>query len=279
MEEKSGNEHILNASRDSREASLSNLNNKNSSKKNIIIAVITLIAIAAIIALILVIVLRKSSDDSEDKLVTGIISCVYDISSNMTETKILGDEFHKTSELNIYINGNKIKFSKVYKFPIYGINKVEFKLYNSINMSYMFKGVSSLKSVEMISSNNEKIVSMLSTFENCINFESILISGFSANELKTMKKSFYKTNLKSIDLINFNTNNLEDISYMFASTSLEEFEFPNINTENVVDMSYLFCNCTSLKRLNISKINTSKAENLSHMYEGCKSIASLDLTL
>ena len=51
MEEKSGNDYILNASRDSREVDWPKSKNKDSSKKNIIFLVVSLIAIVVIISL------------------------------------------------------------------------------------------------------------------------------------------------------------------------------------------------------------------------------------
>ena len=110
------------------------------------------IAIAAIILIIvLIILLSKNSSDnpSEEKISVGNIYCIYDISSDNAETNILGNEFNKLSNFDIYINGKIIKYSKVHKFDKIGANTVEFKLYENINMDNMFKDVSSLISVEI----------------------------------------------------------------------------------------------------------------------------------
>ena len=85
------------------------------------------IAIAVIILIIvLIILLSKNSSDnpSEDKISAGNIYCIYDISSDNTETNILGNEFNKLSNFDIYINGKIAKYSKTYKFDKIGTNTV-----------------------------------------------------------------------------------------------------------------------------------------------------------
>ena len=137
----------------------------------------------------------------------------------------------------------------------------------------MFKDLSLLTSVEMISSNHTKILSMISTFENCNNLEYFSISVFSGNEIKSMKKLFYNSKLQKFNFNNFTTNNLEDVSYMFSSTSFNILEFPKINTENIIDMSYLFTNCSSINELDISNLNSAKTQNMSHIFEGLLQIS------
>ena len=134
----------------------------------------------------IVILLNKSSSnntDSINKPIIGTISCKYDISSEKTEIKILGDEFNKKSDFELYINGKKVKYTKKYNFSSFGIIDIEIKLQDNINMDNMFKGISSLISVEMESLNNTKIYSMKSTFENCENLEFFSINGFDVDNL------------------------------------------------------------------------------------------------
>ena len=99
---------------------------KNFPWKYVIIGAISLIIIISIIILIIIFLNKSNSDDSssDEKIETGIISCIYDISSDVIETKILGDNFSDNSNLDIYINGEKIKFSKVYKFAKNDINNL-----------------------------------------------------------------------------------------------------------------------------------------------------------
>ena len=88
------------------------------------------------------------------------------------------------------IDGEKVKYSKTYKFNISKTYNVQFQLYTDINMDYMFQNISSLISVELISKKKAKIKSMISSFDNCFNLESFNIDGFDLQQIK----SFHKCN-------------------------------------------------------------------------------------
>ena len=162
-------------------------------KKILIITGIILFFIISIV-IVIIIITKKSSNNNNDneneKPVIGRIKCIYDTLYNKG-IQILGEEFNKNSDFGIYINGTKMKYLKIYDLSKYETNFIEIRLYSDLNMDYMFKGVSLLKSVEMISLNDTKIISMISTFENCENMEFFSISGFSANDLKSIIKVIY----------------------------------------------------------------------------------------
>ncbi len=94
------------------------------------------------------------------------------------------------------MDGEIIIFSKEYKFESQGIHNVQFLLYsNNINMDNMFKDVSLITSVEMTTNKNIKITSMISTFENCENLNDFSIQGFNTEEIKSLSKLFYNSNI------------------------------------------------------------------------------------
>ena len=107
-------------------------------------------------------------------------------------------------------------------------------------MNYMFKDIQILKSIEMISKNDTKITSMISSFENFFNLESFTIEGFNIIEAKNLSKLFYNCPLEYINLDNFETNNIIDMSYMFANTNLKELDLSRFNTENVENISHIW---------------------------------------
>ena len=154
-------------------------NNQIPSKKYIIIGAIS-IAILLIIILIIILVATGSDNSGKSKKreELGYINCIYDIDTINKEVKILGDNFQKLNDFDIYINGEKIDYSNYYNFKNIGSNNIQFKLYEDINMDNMFNNVSSLLSAEMIAAKKIKILSMISTFENCKNMELFNISGF-----------------------------------------------------------------------------------------------------
>ena len=95
---------------------------------------------------------NESDEESiDDKEIIGEIICQFNIKNENQDTKILGDEFNNNYKLDIYIDEEKIKYSKIYKFNNTGYHKIEFKFYDNINMDYMFKNIKDLKNIEIFS--------------------------------------------------------------------------------------------------------------------------------
>ena len=204
-------------------------------KKQIIIGV----AFSAILVIILVIIIVLATMNPKKKTkYIGDINCVYDIQT--LEAMIISDEYKKSTEFDIYVNENLIKYEKRHKFSKTGKYNITIKIYNEAKLDYMFKGVKDLTSVEMESNNKGVIQSMISTFENCENLERFTIKGYDVTQLKTTHKLFYKTGLTSFVFEDFKSENLEDISYMFAETPLGILSLKDINTKKVTNMSHLF---------------------------------------
>lgn len=91
----------------------------------------------------------------------------------------------------------------------------------------MFKGVN-LKNVSFISNSGGKIISMESTFEQCINLIDIKFEGWDTSELISMKKTFAScSKLDKFPFDNMNLSNVKDMSYMLESTYINNFQ-PNI---------------------------------------------------
>ena len=274
-------EETLNQKELSSELTGLNKGEKDRKRKQYIID-ISLSVLAFIIFIVIIIVSTSNSRDDEknreDMSEIGEISCIYEIKTNDRETMLLGNEFIKNSDLDIYIDDIKIKYTKEYKFSSTGNHKVKIALYNSINMDYMFKDVPDLISVEMKSEQNCEITSMISSFENCENLNSFKIMGFNGEKIKSMKKLFYRSSLTIYSFSSFNTINLEDISYMFSSSSIEQFSLIGLNTSNIINMSHILEDCTSLRSIDLSEIDTGKVKDLSFMFRSCNSLNSLDLS-
>ena len=169
-------------------------------------------------------------------------------------------------------------------------------------MDYMFRDAKTLTSFAIYSETGDQIFLMISTFENDGNLEHFSISGFNIENVKSMKKLFYKTYLLGVTLNDFNTKNLEDISYMFADTGIKEFNIEGFNTDEVTtiyhlldestslkevdiltidasickDLSYMFHSCGTIKK-DFSKSDTSKATNIAHMFQDCLSLTELKI--
>ena len=145
-------------------------------------------------------------------------------------------------------------------------------------MNYMFKDIQNIISVKMNSTENCKITSMISTFENCLNLITFYISGFKGDKLLSMQKLFFKSGLSKFYFPNDFTSNVEDMSYMLAYTEIIEFTLNDFDTNKVKNMSHILEGCSSLKNINMSNIDTNKVEDISYMFHSCEAIIRLDLT-
>ena len=130
-------------------------------KKYLIIGSVT--AVFAILLIVIIILIANSGgnntdkdkgkgDEEDDRTILGKIICKYEISNTKEPTKILGDQFKNEGNIGVNIAEKKIKYTKEHKFDEIGEVDISFDIYDVINMDYMFKDISSLKSVIMYSS-------------------------------------------------------------------------------------------------------------------------------
>ena len=246
--------------------------------KKLIIAGISILLALIFIIIIIIIILLSSKNNKKRSSCLGHIKCTYEVEN--LKTKILGNDFSKEFDLDISIDGEIVKYSRDYTFNNTGLHNVDFLIYDkNINLDYMFKDISELISVEMTINDNKeiKIKSMISTFENCENLDTFTMEGFNINEMKSMSKLFYNTQISTINMPFSNFENIEDISYMFASTNVINLDLSNLKTTNVKNMSHLFYNSYSLRNLNIDNFNTSNVIDMSHMFDSCESLSELNL--
>ena len=252
-------------------------------KKSPTIWALILIALISLISILFKVIFTNQYKKIKDILtfaessVIGEINCSYDIKSITQNTKLIGNEFTKDSLFDLYIDGKKVQYSKEYKFTSLGKHKVQIKLYQSLNMNYMFKDVKDLISVEMNSENNCIIDSMISTFENCNKLVDFNISGFNIERVRSMSKMFYNTSLSTFSPSSFNSKSLQDMSYMFAYSSVEKISFNNFNSIRVKNMSNLFRNCTNLRDLNLYMLDTNEVNDMSYMFSNLEKLYYLSV--
>ena len=176
----------------------------------------------------------------------------------------------------IYIDGQKIIYSKTHKFKSIGNHNVEIIFYDNLNMDYMFKNVIKLNRIEIITNKTCKILPMISTFEDCTNLQDLKLIGIDLDELKSVKKLFYKTYVnQNITKFLQNATNIEDMLYILAYSSIKEFNIEGLNIQNVKDMSHLFEGFISLKTVNLNNFITSQVINMSNMFQKCTSLKDI----
>ena len=162
------------------------------------------------------------------------------------------------------------------------------------NMGSMFKGCSSLTSLDLSSFNTSKVISMQYMFGPCYNQDGnsplllyIDLSNFNTLNVTNMESMFGRcTALKELDLSSFNTSKVTNMLGMFSGcSSLITLDLSSFNTSNV-EIIYrnttgnagMFKNCSSLKELDLSSFNTSKITSMAAMFYNCTSLTSLDLS-
>ena len=162
------------------------------------------------------------------------------------------------------------------------------------NMGSMFKGCSSLTSLDLSSFNTSKVISMQYMFGPCYNQDGncplllyIDLSNFNTLNVTNMESMFGRcTALKELDLSSFNTSKVTNMLGMFSGcSSLITLDLSSFNTSNV-EIIYrnttgnagMFYNCSSLKELDLSSFNTSKITSMAAMFYNCTSLTSLDLS-
>ena len=168
---------------------------------------------------------------------------------------------------------------------IINIDLSNFDATNVINMSRIFFGCHSLKSLPDISKwNTINVTNMSFIFGDCSSLESLPnISNWNTTNVTNMFGMF--SNCKSLeslpDISKWNTINVNNMSWMFSNCkSLKSLpDISKWNTTNVIYMSNMFSHCNSLDSLpDISNWNTTNVNNMIGMYYmfyDCCSLKSL----
>ena len=148
-----------------------------------------------------------------------------------------------------------------------------------INMAWMFKGCSNLKSLDVSKFNTAQVTDMSYMFTHCWGLESLDVSRLNTENVTNMENMFlYCSNSKltSLDVSNFNTEKVTNMSCMFRGNSnLTSLDLSNFNTQDVKDMSYMLMDCRGLTSLNLSGFNTPNVENMSGMFNGCYDLTTI----
>ena len=188
--------------------------------------------------------------------------------------------FEKNMEL--YINERKISFSFKYKMEDLKEIKVKFKFNKNLikSTSFMFRGCSSLKSVDLSKFNTRNVKDMSYMFDFCSSLKSIDLSSCNTSNVKDMSGMFRGcSSIKSIDLSSFNTSNVINMELMFHECrSLKSIDLSSFNTSNVTNMRSIFNGCTGLNSIDLSSFNTSNVKDMARMFYRCCCLESIDLS-
>ena len=179
------------------------------------------------------------------------------------------------NNIDIYINGEKIKFDYKYKSKERGQIKVKFLFKNLLtSTSSMFRGCSSLKLTDLSTFNAINVNNMANMFEGCSSLKSVNLPSFNKTNIKNISYMFYNcSSLESIDLSSFNTTSVNNMSFMFhGCSSVKSINFSSFNTNKVNNMSYMFEGCSSLEYIDLSSFDATNTKNMSSMFSGCSAL-------
>ena len=144
-----------------------------------------------------------------------------------------------------------------------------------------FYCLNSLKSIEGLEHlNTSQVTSMGSMFRGCSSLTSLDLSSFNTSQVADMSGMFFDCeSLTTLDLSSFDTLKVRSLSWMFsACLSLTTLDLSCFDTSQVTCMRGMFLGCSSLTTLDLSRFDTSEVTDMSDMFRGCSSLIDLDLT-
>ena len=155
-----------------------------------------------------------------------------------------------------------------------------FNTANVTTMTNMFFGCSSLTSLDVSNFDTAGVTSMETIFYNCSALTTLNLSHFDTAKIADMRYMFYNcSNLTTLDISNFDTSSVTNMASMFyGCSSLTSLDVSNFNTANVTNMSYMFYNCSALTTLDVSKFNTASVTNIGNiggMLSYCNRLTSI----
>ena len=140
-----------------------------------------------------------------------------------------------------------------------------------------FQSFYKLKQIEGIENlNTENVTNMACMFKGCSSLISLDVTHFNTGNVTSMYYMFTLcSNLAELDVTHFNTEKVTDMFGMFSSCKgLISLDVTNFNTATVKEMSYMFYNCYKLKEIYVSdKFVTDAVISSDNMFSGCNSLS------
>lgn len=149
------------------------------------------------------------------------------------------------------------------------------------DMLLMFSSCTSLETLDLSSFNTEKVKTMYAMFDGSKNLRSIkLPKGFIGSSVTDLHATFKGCErLTELDLSGSNSENVKDMNEMFyGCRALSKLDLTDFKTGQVTTMENMFCICSTLETLDVSSFNTENVTTMLGMFNNCSSLRSLDLS-
>jgi len=186
----------------------------------------------------------------------------------------------KSSRGGMDINNRNIATdsSSPYGAATTAIIDASFANYRPTSTAWWFDKCSSLTAIRGIENlKTDNVTTMRYMFRGCSSLTSLDLSRFNTENVKTMDYMFIDcSGLTSLNLNNFNTDNVTTMAYMFTNCSgLTSLDVSSFNTVNVTSMSHMFTNCSGLTSLDLSNFNTANVTDVQMMFGGCSVLKTI----
>lgn len=158
------------------------------------------------------------------------------------------------------------------------------KFYAPVDSSNLFNvdytGLPNIVNVSTIYGDMSKTTSVSSMFKGNTTLTSIDMTGQTLQVCKDMSYMFSGcSNLKTLRMPDTKTNNVENMSGLFENCErLSTFPYHFWNTSKVTNMSSMFKGCSRLQAISVSNLEVNAVVDFGHMFEGCSRLKSLDLS-
>ena len=151
---------------------------------------------------------------------------------------------------------------------------------NVTYMYAMFRGASSLTSLDVSNWDTGNVTNMYAMFEGASSLTSLDVSKWNTGTVTDMSYMFKDANsLHNLDVSNWNTGNVVYMNWMFnGASNLTSLDVSNWNTSKVTGMNGMFNGASSLTSLNVSHWDTSKVTSMISMFNGASGLTSLDVS-
>ena len=217
---------------------------------------------------------KKTLGENEYKLNSGEYPPAWNTNPKNISKVVFEASFANARPTNCYAwfqNFTKLK-------QIEGIENLNTE--NVTSMRDMFRGCSSLTSLDVTHFNTGNVTSMVKMFSNCFQLAELDVTHFNTANVENMRDMFRGcSSLTSLDVTHFNTENVTNMSSMFSECiGLISLDVTHFNTANVENMSNMFYICSSLTSLDVTNFNTEKVTSMYGMFRGCTGLISLDVT-
>ena len=148
-----------------------------------------------------------------------------------------------------------------------------------VKTNFLFKGCSSLKSINLTFLNIISLTNIEGMFSGCKSIELFDLTEIETSLVTNMSHIFEEcTSLKNIIFTNWDTSKVVDMNSMFAGCSaLEEINIAHFATSTLIDMSKMFYDCIKLKTINLSTFDTKSVKYMDQLFYGCSALEILDI--